>query len=377
MESILRHCQASEPKLIAFLRELVECESPSDDEAALGRFIDLFTARIGDIATFRRHGLHLLCEFRLPIGKKRRQAGHTLAVGHSDTVHPLGTLASMPWKSEDGKLCGPGVLDMKAGLAQCVFAARALVELDVPVWRQASLWMVADEETGSRTSRALTEKYAKKAAAVLVLEPGTGIEGKLKTERKGVGLYTVHVQGRAAHAGVDFEKGASAVVELARQITAMAEFTDLTKGLTVNPGVIQGGTRSNVIAEEASVEVDIRIARLKDFAPLDRRFQRLKAQDKRCVLRVEGGLNRPPMERTKAIAALFAQARGIAAEMGLQIEESATGGGSDGNFTAALGVPTLDGVGAVGLGAHTHDEFILESRLADRTALLAGLLRGQ
>jgi glutamate carboxypeptidase len=249
-----------------------------------------------------------------------------------------------------------------------------LRELDIPVASKVVLQLNSDEEVGSHSSRALTEAMALKSKCVLVLEPGTGLTGKLKTARKGVGGYEVTVHGKAAHAGVDFSNGANAINELARQIAVIAGFTDLDKGLTVNPGVIRGGTRTNVVPAEAVVEVDLRIARLRDGAYLEKKFRGLKPVDNRCTLTVTGGLNRPPMERTKAIGALFAKARGLAAELGVVLEESATGGGSDGNFSAALGVPTLDGLGTVGEGAHAVNESILVDRIADRTALLAKLV---
>ncbi|MDP9170542.1 MAG: M20 family metallopeptidase, partial [Acidobacteriota bacterium] len=291
----------------------------------------------------------------------------------SDTVWPLGTLQTMPFREAKGRLWGPGVLDMKAGLAFFVFAMRAIRELDIPVARNVMLQVNSDEETGSRTSRALTEENAKRSQCVLVLEPGQGLEGKLKTARKGIGDYRLKVRGIAAHAGVDFEKGASAVVELARQLDRIAAFTNLERGITVNPGVISGGTRSNVIAEEAEAHIDMRIARLRDAASLDKKFRALKPFDKRCSLELTGGLNRPPMEPSKGGRELFRLARREAAAMGQELEESATGGGSDGNFTAALGVPTLDGLGAVGEGAHAAHESILVDRIADRIALLARL----
>ena len=209
---------------------------------------------------------------------------------------------------------------------------------------------------------------------MLVLEPGTGLHGKLKTARKGVGDYTVKVTGRASHAGVDFEKGRSAIVELARQIEQISRFTELKRGLTVNVGVIRGGTRSNVVAAEAVAEVDIRIAQIKDEKRIDRKFRSLKLFDKQCKLEVSGGLNRPPMERSKSIVALFQQAKKIAAELGWELQEAATGGGSDGNFTAALGLPTLDGIGAVGEGAHANNESVVIAELPRRTALLGALI---
>jgi glutamate carboxypeptidase len=265
---------------------------------------------------------------------------------------------------------------MKSGLAFFIFAMRALRELDIPVSKKVVLRVNADEEVGSRTSRTLTENIAERSDLVLVLEPGTGLEGKLKTARKGVGLYRIEVHGRASHAGVDFEAGASAIVELARQIGRIARFSSSSpsRGITVNPGVISGGTRSNVVAAEARVEVDIRIARADSFRALDRKFHKLRPFDKRCAIKVSGGLNRPPMERSRGIRQLFAKARELGREIGVDVQESSTGGGSDGNFTAALGVPTLDGLGGVGEGAHARNESILIDRIADRTALLAKLI---
>jgi glutamate carboxypeptidase len=286
----------------------------------------------------------------------------------------MGTLSGMPFRREKGRLWGPGVLDMKSGIVFFLFAMRALRELEIPVTRKVLLQVNSDEEVGSDSSRPLTEEAAKKSHAVLVLEPGTGLEGKLKTARKGVGDYTVTVRGLASHAGVDFKNGASAIVELAKQIEKIAGFTQSERGITVNPGVVSGGTRTNVIAAEARVGVDIRIARLKDEAGLDKKFRGLKPIDRRCKIEVTGGLNRPPMERTVSIAKLFARARELAAGMGVEIEESSTGGGSDGNFTAALGIPTLDGLGGVGEGAHAVNESILVNRIADRTALLASVV---
>ena len=333
--------------------------------------MDLFAASAADIADVEFSGTHLLCRFRLP---GRTKSGQILALGHGDTVWPLGTLASMPVREADGRLRGPGVLDMKAGLAMFSFAMRALIDFDTPVARNVLLQINSDEETGSHTSRELTEQSALASQAVLVLEPGTGPTGKLKTARKGIGDYRLRVRGVASHAGVDFQSGASAVVELARQIGEIAAFTDLGRGVTVNCGTVSGGTRSNVVAESAETHVDIRVPTMADFDQLDLRFRSLHAFDPRCRLELSGGLNRPPMERTPGVVALFEKAKGLAAEFGVALEESATGGGSDGNFTAALGIPTLDGLGAVGEGAHAAHESILVDRIADRTALLAALV---
>lgn len=376
-DHILTWVQSKQNQIITLLRDMVECESPSGDAAAIQKFNDLFRDHVAEIGEVRLkkatspHGSHLQCEFELPGGRKR---GQVLALGHSDTVYPLGTLKRMPFREQNGRLWGPGVLDMKGGIAFFVFAMRALRELNIPVQRKVLLQLNSDEEVGSPSSRPLTEREATKSAAVLVLEPGTGIEGRAKTARKGIGDYTVTVRGKAAHAGVDFSAGASAIVELARQIEAIAGFTDLDHGLTVNPGVISGGSRSNVVADHARVEVDFRIVRLKDAAMLERKFRRLRPFDKRCTIEVSGGLNRPPLERTKAVRDLYQKARSLAAEIGVDLQESSTGGGSDGNFTAALGVPTLDGIGTVGEGAHAPTESILVNRIADRTALLAKLV---
>lgn len=376
MDSFLSWTRANERRIISTIREMVECESPSDDALAVNRQVEQIADRWGHMAKITRKkakgfGDHMLLEMRLP---GRKKTGQWLALGHTDTVWPMGTLKTMPWREGEGRLWGPGVYDMKGGVAFFLHAMEALRELDVPVGRKVVLQLNSEEEVGSPSSRALTEAQARKSEGVLVLEPGTGPEGKLKTARKGVGGFAVTVTGRAAHAGVDFTSGANAIVELARQIEKIAGFTDLGIGLTVNPGVIRGGSRSNVVPAEASVDVDIRIARLKDAGPLEKKFRGLRVVDPHCSMVVTGGLNRPPMERTKAIGAWYEQARKLAAGMGVKLEESSTGGGSDGNFTAALGVPTLDGLGAVGEGAHAGNESLFLNRIADRTALLAGLI---
>jgi glutamate carboxypeptidase len=375
MMKTLEWARAHVAETIELIQEMVRIESPSDDPAALGRFASWFRGmaeeRFGARVKTARGG-HLLCEFPLP--GRRRYGGRILILGHYDTVWPMGTLTRMPCVERDGRLWGPGVLDMKGGVALALMAVKALRELETKVPARVLLQLNADEETGSHSSRALTEKNALASRAVLVIEPGTGLSGKLKTARKGVGDYHIRVKGRASHAGVDFEAGASAVLELSRQLLKVAEFTDIAKGITVNPGVVAGGTRSNVVAAEATAHVDIRIAKLRDAKPLDEKFRALKPFDKRCSIQVEGGLNRPPMERTKGVAGWFREAERRGREMEVEVEESATGGGSDGNFTAALGVPTLDGLGAVGEGAHAANENMLVDRIADRVALLAGLL---
>jgi glutamate carboxypeptidase len=376
VDSLLTYFSAQERSIAALIGQFVECESPSDDPAAVNRFVELVSDMVAPIARVKTHaggvfGQHLECEMQLP-GRKKN--GQVLALGHSDTVWPLGTLRSMPFREAEGRLWGPGVLDMKAGIAFFIFAVRALRELEIPAPSKVVLQLNSDEEVGSESSRPLTEKNAAASKAVLVLEPGTGLDGKLKTARKGVGAFTVTVRGKASHAGVDFAAGASAILELARQLDHIAAFTDLAHGITVNPGTIAGGTRSNVVAAEARAEVDIRILKLKDAGPLEKKFRSLRPFDLRCSIEVSGGLNRPPMERSAGIVELFQTARKLARELGVTVEESLTGGGSDGNFTAAIGIPTLDGLGGVGEGAHAANESILVDRIVDRTALIAKLL---
>ncbi len=379
MDVFLREARRRLPQTIELIRDLVECESPSGDTAAIGRFVDVLADRVDDIARVRTfsgsavagnpQGPHFRCEFTLP---GRPKDGQILALGHSDTVWPSGTLETMPFRRSRGRLFGPGVFDMKSGIALFVTAMRILRDLNTPVRRNVVLQVNSDEEVGSPSSRSLTEQAAKQSVAVLVLEP-SGPGGKLKTARKGVGDYIITVRGVPAHAGLDFDKGASAIVEMARQIERIAGFTKLDRGITVSPGLIRGGTRSNVIAAECSVEIDVRVPRASDAGYLDHCFGSLKPFDKRCTIRVEGGLNRPPLERTAGVRKLYALAARLAGEIGIQLAECAVGGGSDGNFTAALGVPTLDGLGAVGDGAHAPHESVSIAHLAGRAALLAKL----
>jgi glutamate carboxypeptidase len=263
---------------------------------------------------------------------------------------------------------------MKAGITMMIFALRAL-QAGANGHRPVTVLLDTDEEVGSTTGRPLVEATAKGCEAVLVLEPSQGPKGFLKTSRKGVGDVTIRVRGRASHAGVDFEKGRNAIVELARQLLEVVKFTDLGRGITINPGVIQGGTRSNVVAAEAWAEVDLRIARAVDAAELEQRFAALKPFDPECSLEISGGINRPPMERTEGTVRLFHTAQELGRIIGMEVQESSTGGGSDGNFTSALGIPTLDGLGALGEGAHASNESIVIEELPRRTALLAGLLQ--
>jgi glutamate carboxypeptidase len=375
----LAFCQQHESEMLSLLRKMVEIESPSDDKAAvdrMGEFLAEAFERLGGQVTFypqETAGNHLKADFAG--GPSDRASGKpVLLLGHFDTVWPMGTLAKMPFRMEADRAFGPGVYDMKAGIAMMMFALRALKESGA-AHRPVTILLDTDEEVGSRTGRPIVEATAKDCEAVLVLEPSQGPQGHLKTSRKGVGDMTIRVRGRASHSGVDFEKGRSAIVELARQLLEIVKFTDLARGITVNPGVIQGGTRSNVIAAEAWAEVDLRIARIADAQELEKKFAVLKPFDPDCSIELSGGINRPPMERTEGTVRLFGLAQEIAGGMGWKLEESSTGGGSDGNFTSALGIPTLDGLGALGEGAHASNESVVIRELPQRMALLAGLIQ--
>lgn len=376
MTEILSFLRSREESWKRLLREMVEIESPSDDAAAVTRMAEWVAERVAPHARVKffpgkRFGKHLRCEFK----PKRAPADRrVLAIGHLDTVWPVGTLKTMPFREEAGRLYGPGVFDMKGGISFFLMAMEAIRELGLRPAAQVTLLLVADEEVGSLSSRPLTEETARDADLALVLEPAMGAEGMLKTARKGTGLYRVHVQGRPTHSGIDFEAGASAVLEMARQVQTIAGFTQLAKGVTVNPGVLQGGTKSNVVAAEAELRGDLRFWKTRDGEAVVRKLRALKPIDKRCAITVEANLNRPALERSAGVKRYFQHARAIAAELGVDLREASTGGASDGNFVAALGVPVLDGIGAVGDGAHAAHEHLLVGRMPDRAALLTGLL---
>ena len=354
------------------LRELVEQESPSEDRSgvnAAATLVERWAKQQG--ARIKRHRQREFGDIlELSFGPSRSSSKPILLLGHLDTVCPIGTLKKMPWREADGRYWGPGVLDMKAGVVMALAALRVLREIQVN--RPVILLLNSDEEVGSTVSRPITERLALQSSAVFVLEPAQGLA--YKTARKGVGQYHVEVTGVGAHSGVDFERGHSAVLELAKLVQTISNFTNLARKLTVNCGVIAGGTRSNVVASSAYAEVDVRIAKAGDAAYVEKLFRSLKASDPKCKLTITGGINRPPMERKPGTIALFKKARSLAGEFGFALEEAATGGGSDGNFTAALGVPTLDGMGAVGEGAHAAHESVLINHLVPRTALLAAMI---
>ncbi|HEX4154433.1 MAG TPA: M20 family metallopeptidase [Acidobacteriaceae bacterium] len=378
MESLVGAVQAKEGRLRERLRQLVEVESPSDDAKAVNRAVDLVAGWAAGLGaqSIRHRGSSFGDVLELRLGSQH-DAKPVMMLGHLDTVHPLGTLATMPWReveAEDGvRLLGPGVLDMKAGVVMALEALAAVQETSNELPRPMTLLLVADEEVGSTESRPHTERLARESAAVFVLEPAQGLA--YKTARKGVGHFELTVEGVAAHAGVDFTTGHSAVREMAGLVEEISSWTDVDTGRTLNVGVIAGGTRSNVIAAKCRIEVDARVTTMEDAARVEALFRGLRTRDMACRLRVEGGINRPPMERSAGTVALFQRAQQLAAEIGLELAEAATGGGSDGNFTAALGVPTLDGMGAVGGGAHSAQEYVVASHLVERTAVLAGMIQ--
>jgi glutamate carboxypeptidase len=373
----LSYFQERTEQMVQTIRQLVETESPSDNKQAVDRLGALLAGRfegLGGHAKFHRtqnFGDHLQVDFDGVRGGKPV----LLLLGHLDTVYPMGTLGTMPCRIADGRLFGPGSFDMKSGIAFMLHAIEALRSWHEDTLPQpVTVLLVSDEEVGSDTSRKITENLAKKSAAVLVLEPSHGPRGAVKTARKGIGEYVLKVKGKAAHSGLDFEKGQSAILELARQIVAISKLIDLKRGLTLNVGTVQGGTRVNVIPAEASAVLDVRVARKQDAAGIDRKLRSLKPFNRKCKLEITGGMNRPPMERTPMVAALYKKAAEIAKDLGWKLDEAAVGGGSDGNFTAALGIPTLDGLGGVGEGAHATHESILISEIPRRAALLAELI---
>jgi glutamate carboxypeptidase len=370
--TLVDYCRRHERWLLETIEALVAIESPTDDKAAVDRcgaelarrLVDV-GGRVQSIATGTA-GDHIRAEF----GTGARQL---LLLGHFDTVWPIGQLARMPLRRTGDELSGPGVLDMKAGIGLGMLATRAVLDLDAPAAMRIVMLWTTDEETGSQTSRALLETEARQSEAVLVLEPALP-GGVLKTSRKGCGEYELLVRGQPAHAGVDPTKGISAIRELARQILALETLQDLTRGVSVNVGVVAGGTRPNVVAPEARAIIDVRAPAKADADHVDAAIRALTPQIPGAVLEVHGGFNRPPMERTAGVARLFAVAQAVGADLGQAIAEGSTGGGSDGNFCAALGVPTLDGLGAVGDGAHALHEHIDVPALVPRAALLAGVL---
>jgi len=376
LQALQAKIESDQISMLDTLEELVKRESPSTDKAAADAYAEALAARfdvLGAKTTLifnETNGAQLKVEFGSAQGQANKPG---LLLCHYDTVWPLGTIDRMPFRIEADKAFGPGIYDMKASHAMIEYAMRAIQEIGMLLPRPVELLFTSDEEIGSLTSRELIEERALQAEYVLVLEPPTA-EGSLKTARKGVGGFYLQVKGRASHAGSQPELGISAINELAHQILAVQGFADLEKGTTINTGVVQGGTRSNVIAAQAEAEIDVRAWTPEEAERIERAMKELQPNTPEAVLVVEGGFDRPPLVRTESIADLFYQVKEIGSRLGFDLEEGSTGGGSDGNFTAALGVPTLDGMGAMGDGAHADHEHILISQLTARTSLLAATL---
>jgi len=377
MPVLFRSLKRREREMVELLGEFVACESPSHEKTGVDRMAVLVAmewqrrgARV-QILPQPKRGDHVRVEAWPGEGVS---PGQILVLGHLDTVYPVGTLAKMPFRVSGGRAWGPGTFDMKAGLVLALFAYDVLNSLGLhPRKRVVFLW-TSDEEIGSGTSRPVIEREARRRGAVLVLEPSLGREGRLKTSRKGVGHAELIVTGRAAHAGINPQDGVNAVHELALQIARVMKMNDPRRGITVQATVAAGGTASNVVPDHARAEVDIRLARQSDARAIECQLHALRPILKGARLEVQGGVNRPPLERTEAVVELFRRAQSLMSEVGLKLGEAATGGGSDGNFTGALGIPTLDGLGAVGDGAHTPREHVVIRKLPERAALLAGLL---
>jgi glutamate carboxypeptidase len=374
---LLRYLRTRQAEMVRLLGNFVRWESPSSNKNALDRFADVVSAewrkRGAQVRILRQaqRGNHLRVELGNAEGRQPRQI---MVLGHLDTVYPLGTISKMPFRISSGRARGPGTFDMKAGLVQALFAVDALRALKIRLQKRIVLLWNSDEEIGSDSSRAAIEAEARRSDAVLVLEPALGRDGRLKTARKGVGTAEIIVQGRSAHAGIDPGRGVNAVHELALQIARLMKMNDLRRGIRVQVTVIDGGTASNVVPDRARGEVDVRYSRAADAPKLQQRLHGLRPILPGARVAVRGGVSRPPLERTAAVAELFGRAKTIMREMGLPLHEAATGGGSDGNLTAALGVPTLDGLGAVGDGAHSPREHVLLRKMPERAALLAALL---
>jgi glutamate carboxypeptidase len=373
-------CRANRDWILETTEALVRIESPTTDKAAVDRCGAELAARLeaigGRVSRLPRadRGDHLLAEFPpTSLGAGGRAPSQVLLLGHFDTVWPVGQLDRMPLARSGGRLHGPGVFDMKAGIAIAMLATRALRETGAGANHRIVMLWTTDEEIGSASSRAAIEDEARRSQAVLVLEPSLP-GGAVKTSRKGCGSYHVTVRGVAAHAGIEPQKGASAVQELAQQILRINALQDLARGISVNVVQVSGGLRSNVIPDQAHAVVDVRVPTASAASEIDDAFRGLRPVDARTTVEAGGGVDRPPLERTDLVERLYKQAREVARELGQDLAEGGTGGGSDGNFTAALGVPTLDGLGAVGDGAHALHEHIDIDTLPDRAALVAGLL---
>jgi glutamate carboxypeptidase len=378
MRTLARAAKAERTSLLTLLETLVKIESPSNSKPAVDRVARRLAEewkRAGaevKLLPQERRGNHLRAHMAWGMAQQRYRP--LLVLGHLDTVYPLGTLAKMPWRVSAGRAYGPGTFDMKGGLAIALAAARVLRRLGAQLKRDVVFLWTSDEEIGSGSSRRVIESEARRSEAVLVLEPALGLEGRLKTRRKGVGGAEICVMGRAAHAGINPDDGINALHEVAHLIRKIEAMNDRRRGITANATVAVGGTFPNVIPHEARVSVDLRVSRAEDGARLECQLKGLRPSIAGARLEVRVGIDRPPLERTAGVRALFRHAEKLAGAMGVTLQEGFTGGGSDGNLTAALGIPTLDGLGAVGAGAHTPGEHVIVRALEERAALLAGLL---
>src|SRR5215467_2850728 len=364
------------PKMVQVLREFTLAESPSTEKAAADRCAELIATewrkRPVEVSLIPQgsRGNHIRIVWR---GENTTPKSQLLVLGHYDTVYSTGTLKKMPFHESGDKVFGPGVFDMKAGIVQAMFALDALLETDAAASKQIVFLWTSDEEIGSESSRQLLESEAKRSDAVFVLEPSLGPNGLIKTARKGVGEAELVVHGKASHAGLAPEKGVNAVHELALQITKILKWNDHKRGVTINADVIKGGTRVNVIAEQAKAALDLRALKISDMRALEKKLKSLRPILRGTKLELTGGFSRAPLER-KVSAELFSKAQSLAKEMGIKLGEATAGGGSDGNLTGALGIPTLDGLGAVGDGAHSAHEHIIAGKMPERAAILAALL---
>lgn len=372
MSSYLDHLLKEQQAMIAMLRETVEMESPSADRQAVHRLAQDMAARfdkIGAAVEFLQPGDGAL--LRASWGDGNEQA---LVLCHLDTVWPIGELARRPFRIEGGKAFGPGVYDMKGGIVQAFFALKAIIERDIRPARKIVFLCTPDEETGSTGSRTLIEREARRSSFVIVPEPASGPAGAVKLTRKGWGIYRLAVTGRTAHAGNDHEKGVSAITEIAHQVLKLQSLTHYPTGTTVNVGVISGGTVFNMVPERAEARIDLRAPSLDELRRTEREILHLAPVASGALLAVTGGVNRPPLEATEGNMALYRRAQEIAADLGMELPGGDAGGVSDGNFTSAVGAATLDGIGAVGGGAHAVHEYIELEAMAPRAALVARLL---
>ena len=376
---IFNALKTRQPEIERFMRALVETESPSGDLEGSRAVVDLLVQAasglecISDIKreTVPGFGEHLV----IRAFEKSSDAKQILIVGHTDTVHARGSVDERPWRTEAGRIYGPGIFDMKANCALAIEVLRVLAALKATPECAVTVVLTCDEEVGSQTGWPLMRELAseRQTRCAFVLEPPAS-GGRVKTSRKGTGIFAIKVEGKAAHAGLEPEKGASAIPELARQTEQLHAINRSGSGITLNVGVIHGGTRSNVVAAEAEGEIDVRFSTEAESLEIERILSNLKPVDERTKVFVSGGINRPPMERTPAVVELFEKARAIAAQLDFALGEAQVGGASDGNFLAALGIPVLDGLGISGDGAHAVHEHIEAGDIARRGALIGGLL---